>query len=138
MRLLAVCYFGGIRSAEAYRLREEDIRGGWIHVPAVKSKTRTRRLVRIRPTLAAWLAEGGELGPMSPRRVREVVRKSGVSWSHNVARHSWVSYAVASDQDAASVALEAGHAESVLFRHYRELVTPEAAEEFWATVPRTL
>ena len=135
LRFLVLCYFAGIRSAEAYRLREEDIRGAWIHVPATKAKTRTRRMVRIRGTLSAWLKLGGTLGPMSPRRVRAVVRASGVPWSHNVARHSWVSYAMASDQDAAAVALEAGHSEAILFRHYRELVTPEAAQEFWATVP---
>ncbi len=28
--------------------------------------------------------------------------------------------------------MEAGHSEAVLVRHYRELVTPAAAAEFWS------
>jgi integrase len=135
MRFLAICYFAGVRSAEAYRLREEDLKGGFVQVSALKSKTRSRRLVRIRPALAAWLNEGGTLGPMSPNRVRAVVRASEVPWSHNVARHSWASYCLASDRDAASVALEAGHTEAILFRHYREQVTPDQAAAFWALRP---
>ena len=31
--------------------------------------------------------------------------------------------------------VEAGHSEQMLFAHYRELVTKEAAAEFWAIVP---
>lgn len=134
MRHLALCYFAGVRTAEAHRLREEDITGEWVRVEAAKSKTRARRLVRIRPALAAWLAEGGTLGPMSPNRVRAVIRESGVPWSHNVARHSFVSHLVALE-GAAAVALEAGHAEAVLFRHYRAVVTETEAAAYWASRP---
>lgn len=135
MRYLALCYFAGIRSAEALRLREEDLRGGFVHVPATKSKTRSRRVVKILPALQAWLDQGGELGPMSPNRVRAVVKASGVEWAHNVARHSFVSYHLAEFQNAGRTALEAGHSETILFRHYRELVTPDEARAFWALRP---
>lgn len=36
---------------------------------------------------------------------------------------------------AATTAMEAGHSETMLFAHYRALVTPEAAAEFWAIRP---
>jgi hypothetical protein len=38
-------------------------------------------------------------------------------------------------RSASQTALEAGHTEVVLFRHYREVVTPDQAAEFWAVLP---
>lgn len=138
-RLLAVRYFAGVRSAEAHRLREENILldRGVIEVPAAKAKTRRRRLVDIQPNLRAWLELGGELRPMSDyRTIRPVIKASKVGWHHNVTRHSFVSYHLAQFQNAAKTALQAGHTEEMTFRHYRELVAPAAAAEFWAIKPR--
>lgn len=63
VRLLAIRYFGGLRTSEAERLAEEDIRlsQGVIEIKAAKAKTRRRRLVTIQPNLAAWLEQGGRL-----------------------------------------------------------------------------
>src|SRR5438552_4047168 len=93
-RHLAVRYFAGVRSAEAHRLREEDIKTehGLIEVPAVKSKTRARRLVTIQPNLRAWLDLGGELRALGDMSVRAVIKLSKVKWTHNATRHSFVSY----------------------------------------------
>ena len=138
-RVLAVRYFAGVRSAEAHRLREENIMldRGVIEVPAAKSKTRRRRLVDIQPNLRAWLALGGELRPMSDyRTIRPVLKASNVAWHHNVTRHSFVSYHLAEFQNAAKTALQAGHTEEMTFRHYRELVTPDQAHEFWSLRPK--
>lgn len=137
-RLLAVRYFAGVRSAEAMRLREADLSAKWVEVPAAKAKTRARRLVTVQPALASWLALGGELGPMRADRVRQVVRAADVPWPHNVTRHSFVSYHLAAFGSAARTALEAGHSEAMLFAHYREIVTPEAAGEFWGIRPAEL
>ena len=67
-----------------------------------------------------------------------VVRAAGVEWPHNVTRHTWASYHLAQFGSAARTAIQAGHTETVLFRHYRELVTPEAAREFWSIRPENL
>jgi integrase len=136
-RHLAIRYFAGVRSSEAHRLTEENLLldRGVIEVPAKKAKTRRRRLVTIQPNLRAWLELGGELRPMSPMTVRAVIRASKVEWHHNVTRHSFVSYHLAHFQNAAKTALEAGHTEQMLFAHYRELVTPDSAREFWAITP---
>jgi integrase len=134
-RLLAVRYFAGVRSAEALRLREHDFRPGLLEVPAAKAKTRARRLVTIQPALAAWLALGETLGPMRVDRVRQVVRAAGVLWPHNVTRHTFCSYHLAAFGSAAGTALEAGHSEAMLFRHYRALATPTEAAAFWAIQP---
>ena len=37
-------------------------------------------------------------------------------------------------QSAAETAGLCGHSESVLFAHYREVVTPEAAAEYWSVL----
>lgn len=139
-RALAVRYFAGLRTSEVERITEADVRGHHIEVTAANAKTRRRRLVTIQDALRAWLALGGELPapPANGRRMLEFMRAlagQGVLWPGNVTRHSFVSYHLAQFQNAGRTALEAGHTEQMLFAHYRELVTPEAAMEFWAIRP---
>jgi site-specific recombinase XerC len=152
-RALAVRYFAGLRSSEADSIEEKEIHSatirqpsgndsanGFIEVTAAKSKTRRRRLVTIQPALRAWLALGGVL-PVRDTSNRwrlftaALARETGVPWPHNVTRHSFVSYHLAEFQNAGKTALEAGHSEQMLFAHYRELVTPPAAAEFWTIWP---
>ena len=137
MRMLALRYFAGLRAAEAFRLREEDIQTdrGYIEVPAAKAKTRARRLVPIADNLRAWLALGGVLGPCRTDRVRQAIKASGVACPHNVTRHSFVSYRLALAGSAATTALEAGHSETMLFAHYREIVTKDQATKYWEIRP---
>lgn len=138
MRHLAVRYFCGVRSAEAHRMTDANILEdrGYVEVPAEKSKTRRRRLVKIQPVLSAWLALGGSLRPIRPDTIRAATRASGVPWPANVTRHSFVSYHLASFENAGKTALEAGHSEAMLFAHYRELVTKEQAEAFFGLFPK--
>lgn len=135
-RVLAIRYFAGLRAAEIARLDEGDIGPKYIVIPAAKAKTRSRRLVTIQPNLAKWLELGGTLpGQTCEQQIWELSRKTGIPWPRNVARHSFVSYHLAAFGSASQTALQAGHTESVLFAHYREVVTPEAAAQFWAIVP---
>lgn len=135
-RLLAVQYFAGLRPAEAARITDADIAGGFVKVSGTTSKTRQRRLVTIQPALEAWLGVGGSLPVLNRvRRYYRVRAAAGVPWSHDVTRHTFVSYHLAHFRSAAGTAMEAGHSESILFRHYREVVTPAAAADFWAIRP---
>jgi hypothetical protein len=61
--------------------------------------------------------------------------KAGIGWRQNALSHSFASYRLAEIQDAAKVALEMGNSPAKLFRHYRELVTPDAAKEWFAIMP---
>jgi len=138
-RALAVRYFAGLRSAECDRISEADIRleQGLLEVRAHNAKTRRRRLVTIQPALKEWLALGGQL-PLHDvgNRMRKFVASlDGIAWPHNVTRHSFCSYHLAHFGSASKTALEAGHSEAMLFGHYRALVTPKAAEEFWEIRP---
>lgn len=48
-------------------------------------------------------------------------------WKQNVLRHSFISYRLAEIQNVNQAALEAGNLPQMIFRHYRELATPEQA-----------
>jgi integrase len=137
MRILAIRYFGGVRSAEALRLREENIllAHGVIEIPATKSKTKRRRIVRITPNLRAWLDLGGVLIPTGDATIRRVIFQSGVKWAHNVTRHTWESYSVAHTENRAKVAKEAGHSESVQIANYDAVALPADAAAFFKIVP---
>ncbi len=139
-RHVALRFFAGVRNAETHRLRETDLKLdlGFVEVPALKAKTRARRLVKIRPNLRAWLELGGELRAFSDWTIRKALKKCGVPWKANAPRHCFVSYHLAQFNSAAKTALEAGHTEQMTFAHYRALVTPAAAEEFWSIYPKIL
>lgn len=143
--LLVLGAFAGLRTAEAERLewRDMDTESGFITVAPHKAKTRSRRLVPILPNLAAWLKDyadqTGRVWKGSEReRKRErraMLKASGIKWKHNALRHSFISYRVAATHDAAKVSLEAGNSPQMIFRHYRELVKPAAAMEWFSVLP---
>jgi len=151
---LGLGLWGGLRQAEVERLVWHDVRRrtGMVHVSGAKAKTRQRRLVSVElPLELALECRAGAVGPVwsAPglREEWERVRRAagwavrvgrqgeagaGRPWPHNALRHSFASYHLAYFKDAARTALEAGHSQAVLFRHYRELVTQEDAEAWWS------
>jgi integrase len=139
----AIGLFAGLRVAEIKRLTWEDVdlAGGYIHVSAQASKTRSRRLVPILPNLADWLApiakkEGPVLEKNFQKRQLATRAAAGITkWPENGLRHSFVSYRLAATGNAAQTALEAGHDQAVLFRHYRELVRPADAAAYFSIAP---
>jgi hypothetical protein len=56
-------------------------------------------------------------------------------WPDNAMRHSFVSYRLSATGNAAQTALESGHDQAVLFKHYRELVRPLDAARYWQIFP---
>ena len=56
-------------------------------------------------------------------------------WPRNVLRHSFISYRIAIVKSADQVALEAGNSAAIIFRHYRELVTEDVADEWFSILP---
>ncbi|MEI6323702.1 MAG: tyrosine-type recombinase/integrase [bacterium] len=162
----AIGLFAGLRVSEINRLSWDDVdlTGGFIHVSAANSKTRTRRLVPIQANLKGWLepiaktkgpiinetvnpktvrprSAGGTFGKTGEpgtfrRRHAAVIKAAGLTkWPVNVMRHSFVSYRLAETQDAGKTALESGHDQAILFAHYRELVKPQAAKLYWSISP---
>jgi integrase len=141
---LAIGGFAGLRSAEIERLdwAEIDLPRKLIHVKAEKSKSAQRRLVTISDNLAAWLApHSRKAGPVAdPERVRvarvKTCEAAKIEWPANALRHSFASYHLAQFKNAAATAAELGHTSPVmLYRHYRELVRPDAAAQWWRVMP---
>lgn len=138
----AIDAFAGLRSAEIERLDWSafDFETGYIRLEWEITKTRQRRLVPILPNLREWLMpHKRESGPVCPpRHRRKIVRcatRAKVLWKSNALRHSYRSYRIADLQDVAKVALEMGNSPQMLFKHYRELMTPEQATKWFGIKP---
>jgi integrase len=150
-RELAPCFalaaFAGLRAEEILRLDWADVqrRPGFVEVAAHKAKTAARRIVPISDNLAHWLA----IAPRNAERVwqhskayffeaiRNAASNAKIKWKHNALRHSFISYRLAEVQDVNRVALEAGNSPQMIFRHYRELTTPEQACTWFSIAPAT-
>jgi len=156
--------FAGLRSSEIERLDWSDVDFKEKHIHVKKKKTKTaagHRLVTINPTLLAWLEplakEKGKVYPANGRRMFEIARRAagfgdpksltkkekqaGLKlrpWPINSLRHSYGSYHLAHHKDAPALALLMGHRNTdLIFDHYRRLVTPKKASQFWALMPKT-
>lgn len=141
---VAIGAFAGLRRAELERLdwSEVDLRSGLIEVTASKAKSARRRFVKIRSNLKGWLKPFSiTKGPVTPIDYRELLddarTAAGITkWPQNALRHGFASYGLAHDKDAAKIALELGHTNSnLVFQHYRELVKPRSAKEYWKLRP---
>jgi integrase len=143
--LVAIGAFAGIRSVEIQRLKWHDIKWdrGYIEIAGRKAKTAARRLVPLSENLKAWLAPWrNAAGPIITRKsVAEALcdlgRKAKVEggWKKNALRHSYISYRIALTGDVPRTALEAGNSPEIIHRHYREVVTPEEAREWFGIMP---
>ncbi len=125
---------------------EIDFAQGHIEIKAAKAKTASRRIVPLLPALRAWLEPLAKTsGPLWKYGKLEGFLNA---WSKckphlpvkvpvNSLRHSYASYRLAVVNDAQKVALEMGNSPRKLFENYRQLVTPAAAEKWFATLPET-
>ena len=156
---LALGMFAGLRSAEIERVtwKDIDLKQGHIVVGADAAKTASRRIVPICDALAAWLAPYAErTGSVWPHgrdwfhkcqlvtaaatEVKAapeagVAAQQAVTWKKNGCRHSFASYSFALCADAGRVAGYCGNSPQVIHRHYRQLCTPTAAQEFFSIKP---
>lgn len=141
---VALGAFAGVRTAEISRLDWSAIRfdRGFVEIGTKLAKTRSRRLVPILPALVAWLGPIKKAsGPVVPyanmaKQVVWLARDAGVKWKHNALRHSFISYRLAAIQSVDQCALEAGNSPAMIFKHYREIVTPDEAAAWFGIRPK--
>lgn len=141
--MLAIGLFTGLRRSELLRITWGAVRlsAGLIQVDVTKTKSSSRRFVRIRQNLRAWLLGCGKFEPLSADQYRSLLEAAreaaGISeWPHNALRHSFCTYALAHERNLADLVLEMGHTNpQMIFAHYRELVTPDDAAAFWRLTP---
>ena len=138
---VAIGAFAGLRAAEVMRLDWGDINmeRGFITVAASKAKTAARRLVPISETLKAWLKPhvqpSGAVVLLCEDRINHFLRAPGIPRKRNALRHSYISYRLAEINDTPKVALECGNSPTMIFKHYRELVAPDAAKAWFGVMP---
>jgi integrase len=140
----ALCLFAGIRpclrTGEILKLRPEHIRldTGVIHIEPEVSKVRMKRNVAIQPNLAAWLRaypldRFPIVIPALQKHRARVAKLFGLS--HDVMRHTFISFFVAKYRSMGEAALQAGNSEAIIRKHYLDLRTPKEADEFFGIMP---
>lgn len=141
---IALGAFAGVRAQEILRLDWEDIDLLRAHIKLSRDKTKTnrRRIVPIFRNLTEWLNTApGKTGPVvpvfSPYRsfTEPASKKSGIPWKQNALRHSFVSYHLAMEQNAAKTAMISGHTPKEAEESYLELVTKEDAIKWFSIFP---
>ena len=160
---IAIQAFAGVRSEELQRLTWEDLekREGHIEVAASKAKTAARRITPIHGNLACWIRNAPRSGKLvwphrkqsfyeqqeatvaaaqrAENKRNEKTPKNAITitWKHNALRNSFISYRVAEIQNMNQAALETGTSVTKIIEHYRELVTPKEAMEWFGILPPT-
>ena len=141
--ILAIGAFSGIRMAELARLdwTAVNLDRKIIEVRAGQAKTASRRVIPISDNLAAWLKPLPRKGMVLPignlqQEAAGLARTMDIEWHRNILRHSFISYRIAIVKSAEQVALEAGNSPSIIFKHYRELVTEDVAEQWFSILPK--
>jgi integrase len=143
--VIALAGLAGLRFKEITRLAWEDIFGkpDHIEIKAVKSKTRSRRLIPICPALAGWLEpyrdrkglvwlKGYDMLHEDFAALRESVE---VPNRHNGLRHSFISAHFAAHSDENLTAAQAGNSPAMIHQHYKGLLTRKEGEAWFAVAP---
>lgn len=139
---LVIAGFCGLRRSElmAQRWADIDLKRGHLRVTKAKPRTPARRLVHLCPAARDWLAlcdQSGELiGPgWASDHVRARLRDAKISCPDNGFRHSFISFRCAATGSVDQTSQEAGNSPKVVFRHYRELVTPQQGKAWFGIKP---
>jgi integrase len=142
---VALAALAGIRLKEILRLTWEDVFRipGHIEISAVKSKTRSRRLVQLCPSLVGWLEpcrdrEGAVWGRSYDQfhwHLNRLLRRLTIPNRRNGFRHAYISAHYSLHADEGLTAQQAGNSPDVIHRHYKGLCTKADAEKWFAIAP---
>jgi integrase len=144
---VAIGLFAGLRTAELLRLDWSAVKLAErsIIIAAGVAKKRSRRVVEINDTLAAWLSSCAKHKGMVVelpdertlyKRLAKLATAAGLEkWQNNGLRHSCASYSLALTGDAVRVAYQLGNSADMIHRHYKALVTKADADRFFALRP---
>lgn len=141
---VALGLLAGLRICELKRLDWSAVKMEDEHIilgPDVVKRITLPRNVDILPNLADWILPyvrtEGPVVPLGFRRRRdELCELMGLKdWPDNGLRHSFASYHLVKYDSAQLTQLQMGQqTASVLFKHYRQVVTRKEADRFWKIV----
>lgn len=136
----AALFFAGLRpdrEASLFDWGHVDFEENLLFVPAAHAKDRQRRYIEMNPTLVAWL----KFAKDQPTPVTNwdngwnQAKKVLGFWPHDAARHCFASYSLPVDGKE-KVIQNLGHGDyDMLFKHYRTVVKPKKAAEYWGVLP---
>jgi integrase len=142
---LALAGLAGMRIKEIMRLTWEDIFGipGHIEVKAMKSKTRSRRLIQISPALAGCLEPyRGQSGPVWLKSYDmfhigfgALRNELKIPDRRNGMRHSFCTFHFALHSNENLTAAEAGNSPQQIHAHYKGLATRAEGEKWFDVRP---
>ena len=146
---LAISLFAGLRPWEVMRLTQADINmeTGYIRLGSAKTKSKkgSGRMIPIRSTLKSWLElypVHGELTTLRPVTInlhmRTLAKLAGVNLEHDILRHTYATYAHATDKTPEATAQAMGHSLAIAKAHYLGLVTEAQGKAFFSITPETL
>jgi len=144
--IIALQAFGGLRLQEALRLDWDDVWRvqGHVEISSAKAKTRSRRLVEIHSTLAAWLEPYClNKGPVTSLtldaytwKLIQLRKRLQIPSRKNGLRHGFLTAHYALHQNENQTAAQAGTSPAMLFRHYKGLMVCSEAEAWFKVAPR--
>jgi integrase len=146
---VAMMAFAGARRAEFERMTRDHISldDKVAVINAEIAKKGSRRVLELPDNLCEWLriANLPEKGLLTSRKNIERLSSNkaalkevgldGSKWEQNVLRHSFCSYHLAMHRNAATTSEQAGNSPQMLREHYKSLVTPAAAKEWFDITP---
>jgi integrase len=145
----ALCLFAGLRPSvpdgEACKLglqanpgRFIDQELGVVRITPDVAKTNCVRQITIQPNLAEWLVRYPLVRfPIVPQNAKRWITAVRVKFGlgDDVLRHTFISMHVAKLKSLGMAALEAGNSETMIRRHYLNLVSEADADKFWSITP---
>jgi len=138
---VAVCLFGGLRPTEAARLdwSQVNLDDGEILLAQEQTKTGKSRVVKICPTLAAWLKahKGKPFYPANWRKGFEAVKaRAGLKgWTPDIMRHTAISHYFRKTGSYGFTAEQFGNSEAIIKNHYQGRVSSEESKAFYQIMP---
>jgi integrase len=138
---VAVCLFGGLRPAEAARLdwQQVNLKDGEILLGQDQTKTKKSRVIKLCPTLAAWLKahKGKPFYPANWRKEFDAVKGAAglKEWPSDVMRHTAISHYFRKSGSYGFTAEQFGNSESIIKNHYQGRVSSEDTKAFYKIMP---
>jgi integrase len=120
-----------------------DLDNNVYRVTAAKVRTSLDRWVPIPPNLKVWLepiirwtvqervAEYAKLD----RLFVDLAKRAGIKWKRNGLRHSYITYRMAIEKNAAAIATDAGNSPAMINANYRAPALEKDAREWFGILP---
>ena len=138
----------GVRQEEYEQMAWGNVQidRGRITVTEEIGNTRRQRIIDlptdVHPMAHAWLklCQAGKANELLPstnlrRKRTRMARLLRIEWHQDILRHTCGSHLMALKKDPGKVTPVMGNSTRILLDHYRKLVHPEEAEQFYAILP---